>query len=482
MHDECGETQFVLHEGKMPQGEFRQAIVLGPYVPENSHRRVLLFNPAVYDTRFPWSQWQQPLTLLRLATLLRGNGCDVRLVDALDHNPAESLRRQRIRSIPRGNVAINYWRHGTSEAELTERLQSFINEKWLPEAVYIEGGTTYWWEGVQEAAKLVRRQFPKSVIVVCGAYAQYAVGHAITHVDADVVATHSIHGLDGKHVDLALYSTRPTFSYISIADRKTDDILHEIQDKSSFADRAGRVTRFAFADHDAAGRFPDQFRAVLFGVLSKHLKISLYALGNMHPRTLIAHPDLASLMKRAGFKQIVFSDDRDILINQDNRNTWTEICRAAVTICKEAGFRVRTEAVAATVSVGRPNEQIEEVTAHVARLAHAAGSLIPVPYQPLPEECPTGTPLELQNGKVFPFAEQNGATYREYQDVLGLAALLNAKYRSSTFDFLGEGLISKLLRESLTTGRWNPQNVPGGLQERPITVGWFNKEGKWVRS
>jgi hypothetical protein len=47
------------------------AKVVQGYVPETTPRRVLLFNPPVYDTRFPWSRWQQPVTLLQLATLLR---------------------------------------------------------------------------------------------------------------------------------------------------------------------------------------------------------------------------------------------------------------------------------------------------------------------------------------------------------------------------------------------------------------------------
>ncbi|HYT37415.1 MAG TPA: hypothetical protein VEL49_09570, partial [Ktedonobacteraceae bacterium] len=91
--------------------------------------------------------------------------------------------------------------------------------------------------------------------------------------------------------------------------------------------------------------------------------------------------------------------------------------------------------------------------------------------------------LEYQNGKLFPFAEYNGVSYRAYhQDLLGLAAVLNAKYRSRTFDFLGDGLIPRLVRSSLVSKSWNPRSMPGIENERPVTVGWFNKEGKWVRS
>lgn len=113
-------------------------------------------------------------------------------------------------------------------------------------------------------------------------------------------------------------------------------------------------------------------------------------------------------------------------------------------------------------------------------MAHVAGSLIPIPYQPSPSEADGDPDHILHNGKLFPFAEANGITYRAYQDLLGLAALLNAKYRQQTFDFLGEGLIARLVRESLVTERWDPRK--SDMPSRPITIGYFNKEGRWVRS
>ena len=89
--------------------------------------------------------------------------------------------------------------------------------------------------------------------------------------------------------------------------------------------------------------------------------------------------------------------------------------------------------------------------------------------------------MELQNGKLFPFAEYNGVEYRDYMDVVGLAAVLNAKHRSHSFDFLGDSLVSRLVQSSLVNESWDPRNTPYE-QHRPVVVGWFNKEGRWVRS
>ncbi len=154
--------------------------------------------------------------------------------------------------------------------------------------------------------------------------------------------------------------------------------------------------------------------------------------------------------------------------------------RHAIEHCITAGYHAWTEALIGSVCLGRSGEDPGEVVALMTRLAHVAGSLMVVPYQPAPSECDPTLALELQNGKLFPFASANGSHFREYQDILGLAAVLNSKYRSHTFDFSGDGLISRLVRQSLVTESWHLPDATGNA--RPVTVGWFNKDGKWVKS
>ena len=104
------------------------ATVVQDYKPDMSPKRVLLFNPPIYDTRFPWSKWHQPVSLLQLATLLRGCHCDVRLVDALHRKSDEGLPRRRIRVLTRGEVSINYWRYGKLPTELMTELKALCQE------------------------------------------------------------------------------------------------------------------------------------------------------------------------------------------------------------------------------------------------------------------------------------------------------------------------------------------------------------------
>src|SRR5438552_2981498 len=114
------------------------ATVVQDYKPDISPKRVLLLNPPVYDTRFPWSHWQQPVTLLQLATLLRRYQCDVRLIDALYTKPNENLTKRLVRVLTRGEIVINYWRFGQLRSKLIVQLSALKNEGWQPDEVYLE--------------------------------------------------------------------------------------------------------------------------------------------------------------------------------------------------------------------------------------------------------------------------------------------------------------------------------------------------------
>ena len=153
--------------------------VVHNYKPEVGPRRVMLFNPPAYDTRFPWSRWHQPVTLLQLATLLRRYQYDVRLIDALYVKPNEKLTRRRARILSRGEVSINYWRFGRLQSELAAHIRAWDKEGWQPDDIYIEGFTTFWWEGVIEAIALVRKRFPK---------ARHFDGWSKTHISTSILS------------------------------------------------------------------------------------------------------------------------------------------------------------------------------------------------------------------------------------------------------------------------------------------------------
>ena len=181
------------------------------YAPDLISKRVLLFNPSVYDTRFPWSTWQQPIVLLQLATLLRQYQCDIRLVDALYLSPDVSLLRHRERILFRDEIAINYWRFGASRFELSRQLTALKKQGWQPDDVYIESFTTIWWEGVKEAVSLVRNVFPLTRVIVYGAYPSFAPEEAQRESEADLLICGPLEGLAGISIGSLLVSFTSSF-------------------------------------------------------------------------------------------------------------------------------------------------------------------------------------------------------------------------------------------------------------------------------
>ena len=453
--------------------------ILHAYHLEQVPRRVLLFAPPVYDVRFPWSEWHQPASLLQLATALRRAGCDLRLVDALFNPSGDHQPKQRMGSFARGDTLVNYWRWGLQAPALRQQLADLQEMGWYPEAVFLLSGIACQWEGCREAISLVRHVFPAARIALYGDYPASAPAHALANSGADLVIAHQLEELVGLPLDLSLYQRRPRIAHLSIgsAGRSLDDLLGELLARVATAKRQERIRHIVLADTDAFRRFPQHVRALCQAIAERNLSVSMHAFGGVHPEAFAEDPVLAASLKRAGLKQIIFTSDREVPFTTEAWTAFLEALREAVARCCEAGYRLRTDDLVATACLGRPREDPSQVAGRLTELAHVAGSIILLPYQPAPSDCPDDLPLEEANGRLFPFAEANGSTYRDYMELLGLGAILNAKWRSRTFDFLGDSLVAGLVRESLVTESWRPPATSG----QPVTVGYFGKDGKWVK-
>jgi hypothetical protein len=134
----------------------------------------------------------------------------------------------------------------------------------------------------------------------------------------------------------------------------------------------------------------------------------------------------------------------------------------------EAHFPQREGNVTAMLLVGTPYENIEATTERLIRLSSIVGAVNLVQYQYSRSTTDgeiinsiwqqNGTNYELQelNCKFYPVARSTQVPFEHYVELTRLATLLNSKYRSKTFDFLGNGLIGQAIRDSLRTESWNP--------------------------
>ena len=162
---------------------------------------ILLINPWIYDFA-AHDLWSKPLGLLLLAGLLRLHGYELRLLDCLDvHDPrlkeVEGVKPATRRSFGTGKfyrmhvpkpsalkqIERDYYRFGITPEIFQKRLLSGAK----PDVVLVTSTMTYWYPGVQESIRCVKKHFPQVPVVLGGIYATLCQAHASLHSGADYI-------------------------------------------------------------------------------------------------------------------------------------------------------------------------------------------------------------------------------------------------------------------------------------------------------
>lgn len=435
-------------------------------MPEASdtRTRVLLVNPPVYDTRLPWARWQYPSLLPRISSRFRSVGCDVKFVDALRGSDQARFRRKLATRFDLDGIIVSQWRHGRTTADVVRNLRALKRAGWQPDRVFIECFTAIWWRGASEVSSLVRQVFPDARVGIVGGYPASAPRHVERWCSATPCGSVPIRVRSAPN-DWSMMSPVAGLGYLTFAGgaRSPGDLVDEVE-----AGAASGVRDYALAEHAVVSRYPDLVLELFERVLSRGVRARFILPGTVSPFELLRHPELALLLRRAGCTQIFFSDDRQAPQSREADEKLVDAYRRVAELCHRAGFPRRSDALSGGVCLGRAGEALGARAALLTRVAGAIGAVLAWPYQPTPAECAVhggSRRYELCNGKIFPLRKANGATYRDYLNLLGLAAVLNAKYRDHTFHFDGPGFISGLLRDSLAREAWIPDPaVKGGLR------------------
>jgi hypothetical protein len=429
---------------------------------EPGQRRVLLVSPPVCDLRLDWARWLQPSGLLRLGAALRQQGADVRLFDFLAEGTNDGrVTRRRAGTLSIGSEQLTWWLFGLPWAEAARRVLAWRAEGWQPDEVWVTSLTSFWQRGVQDVIRRVKYDWwPQARVVLGGVYPTLYPDHAAASSDADLIVSGPVGGLSPQ-VDLSFYPATPPCAGIYLdgamgsAQRPAEDVLDEMAAKA----RRG-IREFAFFDESLPGPDPDRFAYVLEGIARRSLKVRLSILGNLPAREVT--PFQSTLLHDANMSEVYLS--WDTALNGD----MTAYEAAAQSLQTYGGLKPRDGSLSAIVHAGWPRENLQSTTTHLLHLAHVVGSVTIFPYQPTPQE---GAQLgvhepNLLNGKLYPFAETNGVRFADYADLLRLAAMLNSKYRDVTFDFLGDDMISRMIRASIRDHTWQPAKpAPDGTRQ-----------------
>lgn len=163
--------------------------------------RVLIVNPWIYDFS-AYDLWVRPLGLLRIASVLRQEGFYIDFIDCMDRFDKDLLRYRGIRDFstvsyscgkffkckvekPRilDMVDRHFFRYGLPEEFFIKKLKE-INR---PDIILVGSMMTYWYIGVFECIKIMKRFFNDVPIILGGVYATLCHQHAKENSSADFV-------------------------------------------------------------------------------------------------------------------------------------------------------------------------------------------------------------------------------------------------------------------------------------------------------
>lgn len=158
---------------------------------------ILLVNPWIHDFA-AYDLWAKPLGLLVMASRLRREGWEPRLLDCLDpDHPAMEPVKVKVYAhgsfsrspIPKpealAHVPRSYSRYGVHPEIIEQDLMSIRT----PRAILVTGLMTYWHTGVRETILLLKKVFPGTPVLLGGVYASLLPDHARQHSGADEVVT-----------------------------------------------------------------------------------------------------------------------------------------------------------------------------------------------------------------------------------------------------------------------------------------------------
>jgi len=428
----------------------------------NSVQRVLLINSPAFDTRLPWASWHQPVGLIKIGAWLRANGYDVRMIDCLQLTSGNRLPKQRQRRITIENSQIDFWRIGTAPQDVVSRILLWQKDGWSPDLFFISNGMTFWWEATREIIQALKSQFDLPVYLG-GAYPTYYYNHALHNSGADVVIKGNVFEALNYNSDLTLYEKPfPNFAAIQFVGVEKEDFLADIQQKYQSG-----IKTFVFFDDYIGIEQQELFEENLGRITELSLTgLKFIAPGNLSPRVI--NQRIANYLKMLNFQHVFLHDDVFHSPTQiEYHSNWLDY-QHCVRFLHEAGFHRRTDEIGAAVLIGLPREDLVELTQRIIKLASVTGSVYLVPFQFTPDTL-DGARYEMWlakrdgnydltnlNGRLFPLARLSGKSFEDYLELTRLGALLNSKFHSQTFDFLGDTLIASMVRKGLSEGLWDP--------------------------
>ncbi|UCC11382.1 MAG: radical SAM protein [candidate division WOR-3 bacterium] len=370
--------------------------------------RALLINPWVHDFK-AFDFWNKPVGLLICASVLKQIGFEIDLIDCMDRlSPYyktvtktdtwgrgkyryEEIEKPKIFShIPR-----RYKRYGMPRKtflDVIERIE-------IPDCIFVTSTMTYWYRGVFEVVKTVRKRFPDAKIILGGIYATLCTEHARKYSDADMVFTGAIEdripelssvlGLpdmtiaekkfapdysfyDKLHYGVVITSRGCPFDCTYCATRvlsgsfksiTVDEVIEQIDMLRT------KTKNIAFFDD--ALLYNTSFPELLKKIIERKYDLNLHASNGLHCRYITK--DIARLMFSANFKTIYLSLEttNPAVQKKTGNKVNTDEFKTAVHLLTSAGFTPNQ--IHVYLLYGMPGQGYEEIIDAI-KLCHDLGT------------------------------------------------------------------------------------------------------------
>ncbi len=424
-----------------------------------ARERVLLVNPPVVDSRYPWVKWNQPLDLLKLGTFLaQTRGCEVRLFDFMLPTPKGTVPRQQSRisqDLPPGEPVR--WHYGQPWEAFDAYLAALAGHEWIPDSVWITTLTSFWWQSVPLVADRVKNRLRRPFVVVCGNYPLLETEHAARFCpNIDIVVRDRV-DLTCCPPDFSLYGKQtPAFCALDLRDPQPAGDIER-------AMRRG-MHHFVFFNENIFADFGTLLKPVLQEVVSNKWKAWFHGICGVETRDFPV--DDAQLLADAHFSELHFEpalNENGMVDEQTYRNVMLACRETGIVSKRGAGWEARGHDISGFLWIGQPHDDSRELVWNALKLLQLVGMVIPKPYSPTPGS-DNHAWLIARAGEVqpedtsphrLPCAGWNGMAKSDYEDLYRLTAFLNLKVHSHTFDFLGDTYLAKTIRRAMAGRRWS---------------------------
>jgi radical SAM superfamily enzyme YgiQ (UPF0313 family) len=400
-------------------------------------KKILLVNPWIYDFA-AYDFWIKPLGLLYLGGLLRRNKHLVSFLDCLDpHHPSitkdnrEAPRRRSFgdgkffrQVVPKPDAlktqSRSYCRYGISPEVFAKEVKNHSDA----DMVLITSMMTYWYPGVSEAIRLIKKALPMIPVVLGGNYATLCHDHAVKFSGADYVIagpgenqilqlirnifneepvfSPDVNDLDSypypafdlirkiDHVPLITsrgcpYRCSYCASHILNPEFRRRDPM-QVADEIEYWQKKFGVINFCFYDDALLVNPKEMIEPLLKEVKERNLSCQFHCPNGLHLRAITK--ELSEMLYNSGFKTIRFGFETSDFSTQVNTGgkVKNEELRLAVRHLKNAGFKTRE--IGIYLLCGMPFQSARQVQDSIDFVKNCGARPMLAEYSPIP-----GTPM-----------------------------------------------------------------------------------------